>query len=77
MGLRPTYGNESAFLRPIDSKRVMRDFRRSDNAFHEKANSKGRRSALSAYSSFAYSALASFRMGMSGSASFQSVRKSL
>jgi hypothetical protein len=28
------------------------------------------------YFSFAYSALASFRMGMSGSASFQSVRKS-
>src|ERR1019366_227025 len=29
------------------------------------------------YRSFAYSALACFRMGMSGSASFQSVRKSL
>ena len=29
------------------------------------------------YCSFAYSALASFRMGMSGSASFQSVKKSL
>ena len=29
------------------------------------------------YCSFAYSALASFRMGMSGSASFQRVRKSL
>ena len=29
------------------------------------------------YCSFVYSALASFRMGMSGSASFQSVRKSL
>ena len=29
------------------------------------------------YCSFAYSALACFRMGMSGSASFQSVRKSL
>lgn len=29
------------------------------------------------YCSFAYSALASFRMGMPGSASFQSVRKSL
>jgi hypothetical protein len=28
------------------------------------------------YFNFAYSALASFRMGMSGSASFQSVRKS-
>jgi hypothetical protein len=28
------------------------------------------------YCSFAYSALASFRIGMSGSASFQSVRKS-
>ena len=28
------------------------------------------------YCSFAYSALASFRMGMSGSASFQSVRNS-
>jgi hypothetical protein len=33
MGLRPTYGNESAFLRPIDSKRVMRDFRRSAEPF--------------------------------------------
>ena len=32
---------------------------------------------LRRYCSFAYSALASFRMGMSGSASFQSVRKSL
>ncbi len=32
---------------------------------------------LSSYCSFAYSALASFRMGMSGSASFQRVRKSL
>jgi hypothetical protein len=30
-----------------------------------------------AHCSFAYSALASFRMGMSGSASFQRVRKSL
>ena len=30
-----------------------------------------------AYCSFAYSALACFRMGMSGSASFQRVRKSL
>jgi len=30
----------------------------------------------SRYCSFAYSALACFRMGMSGSASFQSVRKS-
>jgi hypothetical protein len=29
------------------------------------------------YRSFVYSTLASFRMGMSGSASFQSVRKSL
>jgi len=29
------------------------------------------------YCSFAYSALASLKMGMSGSASFQSVRKSL
>jgi hypothetical protein len=29
------------------------------------------------YCSFAYSALASFRMGTSGSASFQSARKSL
>jgi hypothetical protein len=29
------------------------------------------------YRSFAYSAFACFRMGMSGSASFQSVRKSL
>jgi len=32
---------------------------------------------LFGYCSFAYSALASFRMGMSGSASFQRVRKSL
>jgi hypothetical protein len=31
---------------------------------------------LTDYCSFAYSALASFRMGMSGSASFQRVRKS-
>jgi len=31
----------------------------------------------SGYFNFAYSALASFRMGMSGSASFQRVRKSL
>ena len=30
----------------------------------------------SPYCNFAYSALACFRMGMSGSASFQSVRKS-
>ena len=29
MGLRPTHGHESAFLRFIDSKRVTRDFRRS------------------------------------------------
>ena len=34
-----------------------------------------RESAIN-YCNFAYSALASFRMGMSGSASFQSVRKS-
>jgi hypothetical protein len=32
---------------------------------------------LTGYCSFAYSALASFRMGMSGSASFQKVRKFL
>jgi hypothetical protein len=32
---------------------------------------------LTGYCSLAYSVLASFRMGMSGSASFQSVRKSL
>jgi hypothetical protein len=32
---------------------------------------------LTGYCSFAYSALACFRMGMSGSASFQRVRKSL
>ena len=32
---------------------------------------------LIGYCSFAYSALACFRMGMSGSASFHSVRKSL
>ena len=36
---------------------------------------RGRTSPL--YCSFAYSALACFRMGMSGSASFQIVRKSL
>jgi hypothetical protein len=29
MGLWPTHRHESAFLRFIDSKRVMRDFRRS------------------------------------------------
>jgi serine/threonine protein kinase len=34
-------------------------------------------SDLRTYCSFSYSALACFRMGMSGSASFQSVRKSL
>jgi hypothetical protein len=34
-------------------------------------------SGLDGYCSFAYSALACFRMGMSGAASFQSVRKSL
>jgi hypothetical protein len=33
-------------------------------------------SAISLYCSFAYSALASFRMGMSGSASFHSLKKS-
>jgi hypothetical protein len=32
MGLRPTHGDESAFLRPIGSKWVMRDFRRSAKA---------------------------------------------
>jgi hypothetical protein len=32
---------------------------------------------VSTYCNFAYSALACFRMGMSGSASFQRVRKSL
>jgi hypothetical protein len=32
-------------------------------------------SSTGGYCSFAYSALASFRMGMSGSASFQRVRK--
>jgi hypothetical protein len=36
MGLRPTHGDESAFLRPIGSKRVMRDFRRSVMALYEK-----------------------------------------
>jgi hypothetical protein len=29
MGLRPTHRDESPFLATIDSKRVMRDFRRS------------------------------------------------
>jgi len=29
MGLRPTHGNESAFLRLIDSKQVTGDFRGS------------------------------------------------
>jgi hypothetical protein len=33
-------------------------------------------SSIGRYCSFAYSALASFRMGMSGSASFQRARKS-
>jgi tetratricopeptide (TPR) repeat protein len=32
LGLRPTHGDESALLTPIDSKRVMRDFRRSVKA---------------------------------------------
>jgi hypothetical protein len=32
MGLRPTNGDESAFLRFIDSKQVTRDFRRSEIA---------------------------------------------
>jgi hypothetical protein len=41
------------------------------------ANSKGGGRIFSCYCSFAYSALACFRMGMSGSASFQSVRKFL
>src|ERR1700680_7185 len=31
MGLRPTHGDESALLTPVDYKRVMRDFRRSVN----------------------------------------------
>ena len=39
-------------------------------------NGKGRHRTFSCYCSFAYSALACFKMGMSGSASFQSVRKS-
>src|ERR1700730_1220888 len=38
---------------------------------------RGRKKFRTHYFSFAYSALASFRMGMSGSASFQSVRKSM
>jgi hypothetical protein len=38
------------------------------------ANSKRRGRAFSCYCSFAYSALASFSMGMSGSASFQRLR---
>jgi hypothetical protein len=42
---------------------------------YEKAGGRGRYTPH-CYCSFAYSALASFRMGMSGSASFQSVRKS-
>jgi hypothetical protein len=42
------------------------------------AEDRGTRGAIATpYRSFAYSALACFRMGMSGSASFQSVRKSL
>ena len=32
MGRRPTHRDESAFLRVIDSKRVTRDFRRSEIA---------------------------------------------
>jgi hypothetical protein len=36
-----------------------------------------KRGRMSAHCSFAYSALACLRMGMSGSASFQRVRKSL
>ena len=41
------------------------------------ATSRPQRCGARTYCSFAYSALASFRTGMSGSASFQSVRKSL
>jgi hypothetical protein len=39
-------------------------------------NTKGRERNFPNYCSFAYSVLASFRMGISGSASFQSFRKS-
>jgi hypothetical protein len=37
MGLRPTNGDESAFLRFIESKQVTRDFRRSEMASFEKS----------------------------------------
>ena len=42
---------------------------------NHRKTSKRRGTILSGYCSFAYSALACFRMEMSGSASFQSVRK--
>ena len=37
MGLRPTHRDESRIVRLIDSKRVMRDFRRSVTASLEKS----------------------------------------
>jgi hypothetical protein len=51
----------------------------SENAWLQQLalHSKRRGRTFYGYCSFAYSALACFRMGMSGSASFQSARKSL
>ena len=50
---------------------------RLKNAFPATRVSVKDRATPAGYFSFAYSALASFRMGMSGSASFQRVRNSL
>src|SRR5207245_7522516 len=44
---------------------------------HRSAKQQAKRQDLARYCSFAYSVLACFRMGISGSASFQRARKSL
>src|ERR1700678_2015340 len=54
-----------------ERKRLIRQLTKTRHANHPRFIS------LSGYCSFAYSALACLRMGMSGSASFQRVRKSL
>jgi hypothetical protein len=71
--MRPVDNWRNIAISLIDqrSKREMAWLRQL--VFFNKATSR----TFSSYCSFAYSALASFRMGMSGSASFQSVRKSL
>jgi hypothetical protein len=63
----------------FEGETLDHQFSMSANAWLRKPseNSKGRHRTFSGYCSFAYSALASFRMGMSGSASFQRVRKPL